>query len=67
VVDGGCLIWAASRMGKCSPSHFCDCLACAQPGVRPGIFLKKKDIFPVLIRTNSADALPQFKVFLYLS
>jgi hypothetical protein len=39
VVVIGCQIWAVSRMGKNSPSHFCDCLTCAQVGVRPGIVM----------------------------
>jgi hypothetical protein len=48
-----------SRMGKNSPSHFCDCLTCAQVGVRPGIVLKEKDVFHVSVGTNSAGALSQ--------
>jgi hypothetical protein len=36
VIVGGCQIWAVSRMGKNSPSHFCSCLMCAQAGVRLG-------------------------------
>jgi hypothetical protein len=60
VVIGGCQIWAMHRMGKNSPSNFCDYLTCAQAGVRPGIVMKVKDIFHVSIRTNSTDVLLQF-------
>jgi hypothetical protein len=60
VVFGGCQVWAVSRMGKNSPPHFCDCLTCAQAGVRPGIVVKEKDVFHVSVRTNSTDALLQF-------
>jgi hypothetical protein len=49
-----------SRTGKNSSSHFCDCLACAPDGVRPGIVVKEKDVFHVPVRTNSPDALSQF-------
>jgi hypothetical protein len=42
-----------------SPSHFCNCLTCAQDGVRPGIGVKE-DVFHISIRTNSTDALSQF-------
>jgi hypothetical protein len=30
-----------------------------QAAVRPGIVVKEKDVFHVLFRTNSTDALPQ--------
>jgi hypothetical protein len=53
-------ILAVSRMGKNSPSHICDCLACAQVGVRPGIVVKEKAVFHVSVRTNCKDTLPQF-------
>jgi hypothetical protein len=33
-------------------SHFCDCLTCAQAGVRPGIVVKEKDVFRVSVRRN---------------
>jgi hypothetical protein len=62
VTVGGCQIWAVSRMGKNSPSHFCDCLTCAQAGVRLGIVVKEKDVFHVSVTMNSADALWQFEV-----
>jgi hypothetical protein len=55
-----CQIWAVSRMGKKSPSNFCDCLTCAQTGVRSGIVVKEKDVFHVSVRTNCTDALSQF-------
>jgi hypothetical protein len=48
-----------SRMGKNSPSHFCDCLMCAQAGVRLGTAVNEKDIFHVLVRTNSMDVMSQ--------
>jgi hypothetical protein len=48
---------AVNRMGKNSTSRFCDCLACAQAGVRPGIVVKEKDVSPVLVGTNLTDAL----------
>jgi hypothetical protein len=56
----GCQIWAVSRMRKKSPSHFCDCVTCVQAGVRPGIIMKEKDVFHVLVRTNSVYVLSQF-------
>jgi hypothetical protein len=43
-------------MGKNSPSYFCDCLTCAQAGVRSGIVVKEKDVF----QTNFTDAMSQF-------
>jgi hypothetical protein len=43
-----------------SPTHFCDCLTCAQVGVRSGIVVKEKDVFLVSVRTNSRDVLSQF-------
>jgi hypothetical protein len=49
-----------SWTGKNSPSHFCDCLMCVQPGVRPGIVMKEKDVFHVLARINSTVVLLQF-------
>jgi hypothetical protein len=51
VVVRRCQIWAVSRMGKNSPSHFCDCLMCVQASVRLGIVMKEKDIFHVSVRT----------------
>jgi hypothetical protein len=60
VAVGRCQIWAVSRMGKNSPHNFCDCLTCAQAGVRPGIVVKEKDVFRVSVRTNCTDALSQF-------
>jgi hypothetical protein len=33
---------------------------CAQAGVRPGIVIKEKDVFHVLVRTDSTDAFSQF-------
>jgi hypothetical protein len=54
------LIWVVSRMGKNSPSYFCDCLMCAQAGVKPSIVMKEKDVFHVLVRANSTDTLSQF-------
>jgi hypothetical protein len=36
VVLKECHIWAVSGMGKNSPTHFCNCLSCAQAGMRPG-------------------------------
>jgi hypothetical protein len=59
VVTGGCKIWFEMRMGKNSSLHFCDCLTCAQGGVRPGIVVKEKDVFHVSVRTNCTDALSQ--------
>jgi hypothetical protein len=60
VVFGGCQTWAVSRIGKNSPSHFCDCLTCAQAGVRLGVVTKEEDIFHVSVRMNSMDTLLQF-------
>jgi hypothetical protein len=60
VVAGGCPIWAVSGLEKDSPSLFCDCLSCAQAGVRPGIVVKMKDAFHVSVMTNTADALLHF-------
>jgi hypothetical protein len=60
VAVGGCQIWAVSRLGKNSPSHFCDYLMCEQSGVRPGIVVKEKDVFHVWVRTKSTDALSYF-------
>jgi hypothetical protein len=57
---GGRQIWAVSRMGKNGPSHSCDCLTCAQAGVRLGIVVKEKDVFHVSVRTNYTDVLLQF-------
>jgi hypothetical protein len=34
--------------------------SCAQAGVRPVIVMKEKDVFRVLVRTNSTDVLLQF-------
>jgi hypothetical protein len=48
------------RTGKNSLFHFCDCLTCAQAGVRPGIVVKEKGVFQVTFRTNSTDVLSQF-------
>jgi hypothetical protein len=48
------------RMGKNSPSSFCDCLTCTEAGVRPGIVVKVKDVFHVSLRTNFAVALSHF-------
>jgi hypothetical protein len=63
----GCQIWAASRIERNCPSHFCNCLTSVQAGVRPGNVVKEKDIFHVLARMNSMDALSQFvKSFLVL-
>jgi hypothetical protein len=33
---------------------------CAQAGVRLGIVVKENDVFHILVRTNSTDALLQF-------
>jgi hypothetical protein len=60
VVVGGCQILAVRRLGQNGPSHYCDCLTCAQAGVRPGIVVKEKDVFHVSVRTNCTDALSQF-------
>jgi hypothetical protein len=60
VAVGGCQMWAVSRTGKSSPSHFCYCLKCSKAGVRPGIVVTEKDVFHISVRTNSADALTQF-------
>jgi hypothetical protein len=57
---GGRQLWSVSRTGKNGPFHSCDCLNCAQAGVRPGIVVKEKDVFRVSVRTNSADPLSQF-------
>jgi hypothetical protein len=57
----GCQIWAASGPGKNKATHFCDRHTCAQAGVRPGIVVKEKDSFRVSVKTNSADALSEFK------
>jgi hypothetical protein len=46
VMVRGCQIWAVSRIGKKSLSHFCDCFTCVQAGVRPGIAVKE-DVFPI--------------------
>jgi hypothetical protein len=35
-------------------------LGCAQPGVRPGIVVKEKDVFHVSVRTNCTHALSKF-------
>jgi hypothetical protein len=56
----GCQIRTVSRLGKKSTSHFCECLECAQAGARPGIVVRGKKDFHVLVRTNSTDALLQF-------
>jgi hypothetical protein len=65
VVVGGFQIWTVSGIGKNSLSHFCDCLTCAQAGLRPGIVVKEKDVFHVSVRMNSTGALSQlFKVSL---
>jgi hypothetical protein len=50
-------IWSVSRTGKSSASEFCDCLTCAQAGVRLGIVVKEKDVFHVSVRTNCMHAL----------
>jgi hypothetical protein len=57
---GGCQIWAVGRIWKSSPSHSCDCLTCAQAGMRPGIVVKEKDVFHVSVRTQFMDAFSQF-------
>jgi hypothetical protein len=59
-VVGGCQVWAVSRMGKNSPSHFCDCLKFAQAGVRLSIVMKEKGVLHVSVRPNSTDELSQF-------
>jgi hypothetical protein len=41
-----------SRLGKKSPSHFCDYIAFEQAGVRPGIVVKEKDVSQVSVRTK---------------
>jgi hypothetical protein len=48
VTVGRCQMWAVSRLGKNSASHFCDCLT----RVRPGIVVKEKDVFHVSVRTT---------------
>jgi hypothetical protein len=53
-------MWAVSRKGKNSSPHFCDCLTCAEAGVRPGIVVKEKDVFRVSVRTNCTVALSRF-------
>jgi hypothetical protein len=53
-------VWAVSGMGMNSPSHFCDCLTCAQAGVRPSIVVKEKDVFHFSVRMNSSDVFSQF-------
>jgi hypothetical protein len=60
MVVRGCQTWAVSRLGKYSPTCFCDCLMCGQDGVRPDIIMKEKDIFHVSVCMNSMDALFQF-------
>jgi hypothetical protein len=57
-----CQTWVMSRMGKNSPSHFCDCLMYAQTDARQSTVMKKKGVFHVLTRTNSMDAMSQFAV-----
>jgi hypothetical protein len=52
-----CQIWAFSSLGKTSQFNFCDCLTCAQAGVRLGIVVKEKDVFHVSVRMNCTDAL----------
>jgi hypothetical protein len=49
VVVRGCQIWTVSRMGRNSPSHFYDCLTCAQAGVSPGIVRKEAGNFTTLV------------------
>jgi hypothetical protein len=59
-------MWAVSRMQKNSPSHFCDCLKCAQAGVRSGIVAKEKDIFHFRLgQTLWMQCHRLFKVSLY--
>jgi hypothetical protein len=36
---------------------FCDCLSCAQAGVRPRIVVKEKEVLHVSVRMNCMDAL----------
>lgn len=55
-----CQIWAVRSMRKNRPSRFCDCLTGVQGGVRPGIVMKEKDVFCVLVRTDYVDASSQF-------
>jgi hypothetical protein len=50
-------MWSVSRTGKNNPSHVCDCLTCAQAGVRPGTVVKEKGVFPVSVMANSKNAL----------
>jgi hypothetical protein len=57
VVVEVCRIWAVSRMGKNSSSRFCDCIICAQAGVRLGIVVKEKDVCHVSVRANCTGAL----------
>jgi hypothetical protein len=57
---GGSQRVAEWGMGKSSPSHFWDCLMCAEAGVRPAIVVKEKDVFHVSVRTNCTDALSWF-------
>jgi hypothetical protein len=61
----GCQIWAVSRMGKNSPSHFYDCLMCAQAGVRLSIVIKEKDFVFWLGWTLWTCCHSLFKVSLY--
>jgi hypothetical protein len=60
-------VLGCDKMGKDSPPHFCDCLTCAQAGMRPGMVVKEKDVFHLSVRTESTDALSQFKVSLHHS
>jgi hypothetical protein len=56
VVIGRYQIWAVSRVGKNSPSHFCYCLTCVQADVRPGNVVKEKGVFLVSLRAKSTNA-----------
>jgi hypothetical protein len=60
VVVRGCQIWAMCRMGKNGLSHFCDCVMCAQVGVRLSIVVKEENIFYFSVRMNSMNALSEF-------
>jgi hypothetical protein len=60
VLVGEVQVWTVIRIGKNFPSHFFDCLTCAQADVRPGTVVKEKDVFHVSIRTNSTDASLRF-------
>jgi hypothetical protein len=56
VVVKGYHIQAVNRMMMKSPSHFCECLTCAQAGVRTSTVMEE-GIYHVLVTMNSTDVL----------